>query len=59
MPEAVLAREQGLCYASIALVANRAAGRGDGEITMGEIEKNISSGMQDVMKLLEHAIPLI
>lgn len=29
MPEAALAREMGLCYASIAVVANWAAGRGD------------------------------
>jgi 5'-methylthioadenosine phosphorylase len=29
MPEAALAREMGLCYASIAVVANWAAGRAD------------------------------
>jgi 5'-methylthioinosine phosphorylase len=29
MPEAALAREMGLCYASVAVVANWAAGRGD------------------------------
>ena len=29
MPEAALAREIGLCYAAIAVVANCAAGRGD------------------------------
>jgi 5'-methylthioadenosine phosphorylase len=28
MPEAALAREQGLCYAALAVVVNHAAGRG-------------------------------
>lgn len=59
MPEAVLARELELCYASVSLVVNRAAGRGEGEITMTEIEQNLKRGMMDVRKLLEHAIPLI
>jgi 5'-deoxy-5'-methylthioadenosine phosphorylase len=59
MPEAVLARELELCYASVSLVVNRAAGRGDGEITMTEIEQNLKRGMTDVRNLLEHVIPLI
>ncbi len=59
MPEAVLARELELCYASVALVVNRAAGRGNGIITMEEIEQNINSGMVQVRKLLEHTIPLL
>ncbi len=59
MPEAVLARELELCYASVSLVVNRAAGRGDGEITMAEIEQFLNSGITDVRKLLEHVIPLI
>ena len=59
MPEAVLARDMELCYASVSLVVNRAAGRGEGEITMVEIEQNLNSGITDVRKLLEHVIPLI
>ncbi len=59
MPEAVLARELELCYASVSLVVNRAAGRGEGEITMTEIEQYLNSGITDVRKLLEHVIPLI
>lgn len=59
MPEAVLARELELCYASVSLVVNRAAGRGDGEITMTEIEQYLNSGITDVRKLLEHVIPLV
>ncbi|HHH38455.1 MAG TPA: S-methyl-5'-thioinosine phosphorylase [Sedimenticola sp.] len=52
MPEAALARELGLCYACCALVVNRAAGLGSGEITMEEIEANLKSGMQRVQELL-------
>lgn len=59
MPEAVLARELELCYASIAVVANLAAGRGDGEITMEEIERHISEGMEQVRTLLENTIPAL
>jgi 5'-methylthioinosine phosphorylase len=59
MPEAVLARELELCYASISLVVNRAAGRGEGEITMAEIDKCLKSAIKKVRKLLEYAIPLI
>ncbi|MDX1824599.1 MAG: hypothetical protein R3354_07760, partial [Thiohalomonadales bacterium] len=59
MPEAVLARELELCYASISLVVNRAAGRGEGEITMAEIDKYLKSAIKKVRKLLEYAIPLI
>ena len=57
MPEAALARELELCYASCAVVANMAAGRGDGEITMEEIEKNLADGMNKVGKLLEAVMP--
>ena len=57
MPEAALARELELCYACCAVVANRAAGRGDGEITISEIEENLDAGMQQVEKLLEVLLP--
>jgi len=57
MPEAALARELGLCYASVSVVANMAAGRGEGEITMEEIERNLQSGMARVRQLLEAVIP--
>lgn len=54
MPEAALASELGMCYASIAVVANKAAGRGDGEITMKEIEGNIKDGMGKVRAIIEN-----
>ena len=57
MPEAALARELELCYACCAVVANRAAGRGDGEIQFAEIEENLVNGIQQVEKLLEVLLP--
>ncbi len=60
MPEAALAREAGLDYASCSVVANWAAGRGDGgEITMDEIEQNLVTGMDRVRLLLENLVPAI
>ncbi|MGD8547729.1 MAG: S-methyl-5'-thioinosine phosphorylase [Thiohalophilus sp.] len=59
MPEAVLARELEVCYASISVVANLAAGRHEGAITMEEIEQQLKDGMQQVRTLLEHVIPLL
>ncbi len=59
MPEAALARELGLCYASCAVVANWAAGRGEGEIRMEEIERNLIAGMVKVRRLLEAVIPML
>lgn len=61
MPEAALARELGLCYASFALCVNWAAGRGagEGEISMDDIERNLKSGMETVRSLLEKVIPII
>lgn len=59
MPEAALARELELCYACVAVVANMGAGIGDEEITMEMIERHLTSGMDDVRAVLEHALPLI
>ncbi len=42
MPEASLARELDLCYASFAFVVNWAAGKSDGIIDMREIETNLA-----------------
>ncbi len=55
MPEAALAREFGLCYASINVIANKAAGRGDNvsEITITEIEENIQASLENVKRILE------
>lgn len=45
MPEAALASELGLCYACLALSVNWAAGKGEGPITMTEIERHLALGM--------------
>ena len=54
MPEAGLARELGLAYASIALVANWAAGCGDAsEITMDEVHANLEHATAPLPKLID------
>jgi 5'-methylthioinosine phosphorylase len=53
MPEAALAREAGLGYASIAVSANAAAGCAGAEpIGMHEIEQTLAEAMQRVMRLM-------
>jgi len=52
MPEASLARELGLCYASFAFVVNWAAGKTDGIITMQNIEDNVAVCAERVMAVL-------
>ncbi|HRD49609.1 MAG: S-methyl-5'-thioinosine phosphorylase [Candidatus Competibacter sp.] len=59
MPEAALARELGLRYAACAVVANRAAGKAAGEITMAEIEQNLVESMGKVKTLLARVIPTL
>lgn len=53
MPETALARELGLDYACCAVVANWAAGKGDGPISMKEIEEHIGRGMEQIIALIE------
>ena len=59
MPEAALARELDLSYVTCAVVANRAAGKAPGEITMAEIQQNLVSGMVRVKMLLARSIPTL
>ena len=61
MPEAALARELELPYASIAVVVNHAAGRGDSadHISMEAIVAVLEAAMDKVRTLLEHVAPLI
>ncbi len=56
MPEAALARELGLDYASICVNANWAAGLSDDLISMEIIEENIKNGMAHVLQLLENLL---
>ena len=59
MPEAALARELELDYATCAVVANPAAGKGEGEITMQEIEIQLKAGMAKVGLILQQLVKLI
>ena len=55
MPEAALARELKLEYAMLALSVNWAAGIGESEILISEIESHVKAGMgivTDVVKTL-------
>lgn len=56
MPEAALARELELPYASLCVVANMAAGRGEGMITMEEIDRNLVGGIANAMRVLETVV---
>lgn len=53
MPEAALAKELGMQYAAIGVVANWAAGKSEGEITMTEIEQNLHKGMANTVMMLK------
>lgn len=53
MPEAALARELGLCYATLAFVVNWAAGKGEGPIRMDEVEAHLASCMVRVEAVLD------
>lgn len=60
LPEASLAREMGLSYATLALSMNHAAGRGssaDG-IKLGDADAVLEVGMEKVRLLLAHAVKL-
>jgi 5'-methylthioadenosine phosphorylase/5'-methylthioinosine phosphorylase len=56
MPEAALARELELEYACCAVVANWAAGKTAGEITMAEIEAHLLQGMADLSRLFKELL---
>jgi len=56
MPEAALARELDLAYASICLVVNPAAGVSHSVITMEEIHQAVADGMSQVQSLVKASI---
>lgn len=58
MPETALARELGLEYVCCAVVANRAAGRGNGKGIHAQIDENLKNGMDQVRQLLDAFLPL-
>lgn len=56
MPEAVLARELKLRYAALSVIVNPAAGKGEGVITIKEIEEHLADGMERVKRILHEAV---
>jgi 5'-methylthioadenosine phosphorylase len=58
MPEAALAREQGISYASIAVVANHAAGRGESKqhIDINSVGPILDDAMTRVRTILEYVV---
>ncbi|PCJ17963.1 MAG: 5'-methylthioadenosine phosphorylase [Gammaproteobacteria bacterium] len=59
MPEASLARELDMSYASICLVVNKAAGKSDELISMKEIEAILNDSMSKVFELLQAIVPTL
>jgi 5'-methylthioinosine phosphorylase len=60
MPEAGLARELGLSYATIAVVVNWAAGKGNqASISHDEMNSNIKIGMINIHKLLAETLKML
>ena len=56
MPEAALARELNIRYASVCLSVNPAAGKSDEEITMADIQVVVDQGMKQVTSLLSASV---
>lgn len=58
MPEAALAREIGLPYAAIGVVANYAAGRGDSRdgIRLEELQGTLQAAVGKVKRILDHLV---
>ncbi|MCX4188200.1 S-methyl-5'-thioinosine phosphorylase [Methylophaga sp. OBS4] len=52
MPEAYLARELGMAYATLAVVANWGAGIADGELTMQQIHDTLAEGLDKVCSVI-------
>lgn len=51
MPEAALARELDIEYATLAMVVNPAAGRGE-DISMGMIARQLETAGREVLKII-------
>ncbi len=56
MPEASLARELSIEYASISIVANWAAGINGSQISMDQIDSHMQKGMEKVKRLITETI---
>ncbi|AAL80977.1 S-methyl-5'-thioadenosine phosphorylase [Pyrococcus furiosus DSM 3638] len=58
-PEAILARELEMCYATVAIVTNYAAGMSGKKLTHSEVVELMQKKSEDIVKLILAAIPLI
>ena len=58
MPEAALARELGLAYASISIVANMAAGLSDVPLTVEDIHAVVANGLERIQKLIKATVDI-
>jgi len=56
MPEAALARELGLSYASISIVANLAAGLSDAPLTVEDIHAVVANGLEKIQRLIKATV---
>jgi 5'-methylthioadenosine phosphorylase len=58
MPEAVLAREAGLAYASLSVVVNHAAGRGDSlaQVELSKLSEVLQQSLARAVRVLEFAV---
>jgi 5'-methylthioadenosine phosphorylase len=56
-PEVVLAREAGLCYASICIVTNPACGMaGDGKLSIAEITETMAQSQENIREIIYRAV---
>jgi len=56
MPEAALARELGLSYASISIVANLAAGLSEIPLTVEDIHAVVANGLEQIQQLIKATV---
>jgi methylthioadenosine phosphorylase (EC 2.4.2.28) len=58
-PEVVLARELGLCYATICVVTNVAAGMKKDALTITEVLDQMAESIDRLRDIISHALPKI
>jgi Purine nucleoside phosphorylase len=59
VPEVVLAKEAGLCYASLCIITNPAAGLCKNTLTADEIKTEVSQAQQNVFSILSELADLL
>ncbi|MFQ5816100.1 MAG: S-methyl-5'-thioadenosine phosphorylase [Candidatus Hydrothermarchaeaceae archaeon] len=59
LPEAILAREQEMCFASVCTVTNYAAGISKKKLTAVEVKEIVEEGLEDMKRIISRAVELI